>query len=182
MSGSDLDGLNDDRSGKAPVAFVRHAEERDLRDLTEIYNHYVLHSHATFDVAPQTIAQRRDWFARYSASGPYRILVADSPMGILGCAYSSRYREHAAFDHTIETSVYVHPDRRSRGVGKALYGALFASLKRERIRLAVAGIALPNEASIALHRSFGFTEVGIFRDYAQKNGRLISSIWMQKTL
>lgn len=66
------------------------------------------------------------------------------------------------------------------GVGSALYRTLFDSLAGEAVHVAVAGIAMPNNASDALHRKFGFTEVGTFREYAVKNGRYLSSLWMQR--
>jgi L-amino acid N-acyltransferase YncA len=74
------------------------------------------------------------------------------------------------------------PEVRTKGVGTLLYQELFSLLKNEPLHLAVAGIALPNDASIALHKKFGFEEVGVFKEYAIKNCKYISSIWMQKRL
>ena len=161
---------------------IRAAQAADLPALTEIHNHYVLHSQASFDTEPQTPEQRRSWFDGYAETGPYRLLVAEAGDKLLGAAWSSRYRPHPAFERTIETSIYLAPDARRQGIGSALYTQLFADLAAEPLHLAVAGIALPNEASIRLHRRFGFTEVGIFKDYALKHGQYISSIWMQKPL
>lgn len=136
----------------------------------------------TLDVKPRRAEDRAAWFAKYQRTGPYRMLVAAEGDRILGCTYSSRYREHPAFDQTIETSIYLAPDCRARGLGTQLYTKLFTEIAREPLHLAVSGIALPNEASVNLHRKFGFTEVGIFQEYAVKNGKRISSIWMQKKL
>jgi L-amino acid N-acyltransferase YncA len=66
------------------------------------------------------------------------------------------------------------------GVGSSLYRALFERLAGEPVHVILAGIAMPNDASVALHRKFGFTEIGTFREYAVKNGRYISSLWMQR--
>jgi phosphinothricin acetyltransferase len=71
---------------------------------------------------------------------------------------------------------------RAKGIGSALYHVLLDSLRSEDIHVAVAGIALPNDASVALHRKFGFTEVGIFEEYAIKRGAYVSSLWMQRRL
>ena len=79
-------------------------------------------------------------------------------------------------------SVYIDPEVRATGVGSALYGALFEALRAQDLHLAVAGIALPNDASVALHRKFGFTDVGVFDEYATKHGAYISSLWMQRRL
>ena len=100
---------------------------------------------------------------------------------VLGYACSQRYRNLEAFRETVEVSIALDVSSRGQGVGTALYHALFDSLAVEpSVHVALAGIALPNDASVALHRKFGFTEVGTFREYAIKNGQYISSIWMQR--
>ena len=82
---------------------------------------------------------------------------------------------------TVEVSIALDVSSRGQGVGTALYRALFDSLDLEpSVHVALAGIALPNDASVALHRKYGFTEVGTFREYAIKNGQYISSVWMQR--
>lgn len=161
---------------------IRNAAIDDLPALTEINNHYILNTNASFDVEQQTIAQRRIWFDRYKDSGPYQLLVAEENSRVIGCAYSSRYRDHFSFDQTVETSIYLAPDQKSKGVGSLLYQKLFERIAGEKLHLAVVGIALPNESSIALHKKFGFEEVGVFKEYAVKHGKYISSIWMQKRL
>ena len=131
---------------------------------------------------PRNAEDRRDWFSKYKEHGPYRMIVCEENGIVQGCAFSSRYRDHFAFDQTIETSVYLAPDAHTKGLGTALYTELFSLIKNEPLHLAVAGIALPNEASIALHKKFDFEEVGVFKEYAIKNGKYISSVWMQKEL
>jgi phosphinothricin acetyltransferase len=164
------------------VAMIRAARRGDLAQLVAIYNHYVKHSTATFDTEPTSVEQRTAWFATFSDPGPYRLLVAAEGERVLGCASSGPYRKHSAFAQTVEASVYIHPEVRGTGVGTALYSALFEELRLESLHLAVAGIALPNDASIALHRKLGFTKVGVFEDYATKHGAYISSMWMQRRL
>lgn len=161
---------------------IRNAEAHDLQALTEINNHYIINTHATFDVEPQTLEQRKLWFDKYKSSGPYQLLVSENDGQIIGCAYSSRYRDHFSFDQTVETSIYLSHDQKSKGVGTLLYQKLFEKLKNQKLHLAVVGIALPNEASVALHKKFGFEDVGVFKEYAVKHGKYISSIWMQKRL
>lgn len=161
---------------------IRYAKRTDLQRLTEIDNFYIENSNANFFIKPRSVDERLSWFEKYKETGPYRLLVCEVDGLVQGCAYSSRYRDHFAFDQTIETSVYLSPDARTKGLGTALYKELFESLKSESLHLAVAGIALPNDASIALHKKFGFEEVGVFKEYAVKNGQYISSIWMQKRI
>ena len=161
---------------------IRHADECDLSRLTEINNHYILNTNSTFDVEPHAVEKRMDWFKKYKDAGPYQLLVTEQDGIVIGCAYSSRYRDHFSFNQTVETSIYLAHDQRSKGVGSILYEMLFSKLKSEPVHLAVVGIALPNDASISLHKKFGFEEVGIFKEYAIKHGNYISSIWMQKRL
>ena len=158
---------------------IRHAREEDLPSLVAIFNHYVANGHITFDTEPTTIAERRPWFASYGAER-HQLIVAEADGRLLGCAYSSRYRQHPAFDRTVETSIYLDPAEQGRGTGTRLYVELFKRLETQDVHLAVAGVALPNDASIALHRKLGFEEIGIFKEYATKHGQLISSIWFQR--
>lgn len=161
---------------------IRYALASDLDRLIEIDNYYIANSNVTFDEKPNAREQKTAWFEKYKTTGPYRLLVVEESGIVFGCCYSSRYREHTAFDQTIETSIYLDPEFRGKGVGTLLYEKLFAEIASEGLHLAVVGIALPNDASVGLHKKLGFTEVGIFQEYAKKNGQFISSVWLQKRL
>ncbi|WP_291418026.1 GNAT family N-acetyltransferase [Actinophytocola sp.] len=156
------------------------ATEDDLAGIVEILNHTAANSIATFDTRPTSVAARRDWFEQFASTGPYRLLVARRGSLVVGYACSQRYRDHEAFRQTVEVSIALDVGCRGQGVGSSLYRALFDRLADEPVHVVVTGIALPNDASVALHRKFGFTEVGTFREYAVKNGRYISSLWMQR--
>ena len=164
-----------------PELTIRYARLGDLPRLTAIYNHYVRVSQATFDERCLEPSERRGWFEAYREAGPYRLLAAEEGV-VVGYASSNQYREHPAFRDTIETSVYVDAAAVGRGVGRALYGELFLRLRGEALHRALAGIALSNAPSIALHKRFGFREIGVFDEYACKNGKRISSMWMEKAL
>ncbi|MDX6335501.1 MAG: phosphinothricin acetyltransferase, partial [Streptosporangiaceae bacterium] len=122
----------------------------------------------------------RDWFEQFSSPGPYRLFVARRGNLILGYACTQRYRDHEAFRETVEVSIALDVSCRGQGVGTSLYRALLDCLAHQPVHAVIAGIALPNDASVALHRKFGFTDVGTFREYAVKNGQYISSLWMQR--
>jgi len=158
---------------------IRRAREEDLPSLVTIFNHYIVSGHITFDTELTSVADRQPWLAGYG-TGRHQLIVAEAEGRVLGCAYSSRYRQHPAFDATVETSVYLDPAERGRGTGSRLYVDLLNRLQSQDVHVAVAGIALPNDASIALHRKLGFEEVGIFKEYAVKHGEFISSIWFQR--
>ena len=171
------------RNGQAGLArvTVTAGTEDDLVAIVGILNYTAANSIARFETEPVSVAERRDWFGQFSVTGPYRLVVARGGDQMLGYACSQRYRDLEAFRETVEVSIALDVSSRGQGVGTALYRALFDGLDREpSVHAALAGIALPNDASVALHRKFGFTEVGTFREYAIKNGQYISSVWMQR--
>jgi len=104
---------------------VRHGTLEDLPGITEIHNHYILHTHITFDVQAYMPEQRVTWFHEHSDGGRYRLLVAcDSRSGIIGYACTGRHRAKEAYDTTVESSVGCRPDGVGRGVGTLLYNAV----------------------------------------------------------
>ncbi|WP_409522932.1 GNAT family N-acetyltransferase [Nitrincola sp. MINF-07-Sa-05] len=162
---------------------VRHIIENDFNEITKILNYYILNSDARyFESEPVSLINRSTWLHTFSQETPYQMLVAINNNEISGFCCSQRYRPEAAYNKTVEVSVYTSPKSTSAGIGTALYHELFASLEPFSLHRAIAGIALPNNASIALHRKFNFKEVGIFDEYGMKNGKYISAIWLQKQL
>jgi phosphinothricin acetyltransferase len=161
---------------------TRAARLDDLPRLTEIYNHYVVHSPATFDLEPKTLDQRREWFSQFAEAGRHRLLVADENGVILGYAGTMRWRPKPAYDTTVETSIYCAPESVGRGVGGNLYAALFDAIAGENIHRIVAGYVPPNPASAALHERFGFRPVGTFSEVGYKFGRYRDVCWMEKRL
>lgn len=174
--------MNFYREKEMTMATIRYVQEKDLPRILEIYNYYVENSYAIFDEKPKTMEEQLKAFSRYKESGPYRAWVIEENEKVLGHASSNEYRAHPAFKETIEVSIYLDPETRGKGYGTLLYQTLFAALQNENLHLAVSGIALPNPASVELHKKFGFTEVGVFQEYASKRGQKISSIWLQKKL
>jgi phosphinothricin acetyltransferase len=162
------------------VIVTRPGAIRDLDALTRIYNHYVENTHVTFDLAPFTVEERREWFGHYGPSGPHRLLVAERAGAVLGYATSGQFRDKAAYNPSVETTVYCAPDSAGQGIGTALYAALFAALREEDVHMAYAGVALPNEGSLALHRRFGFTEIGTFREVGRKFDKWWDVTWMER--
>jgi phosphinothricin acetyltransferase len=176
--------MADENAGLAPAdpgtVKIRPGTEHDLPGIVDILNYAAANSVATLAERPTSVAERREWFARFSSTGPYRLFVARRAGVVVGYASSQRFRDDDAFRATVEVSIALDVHSRGRGVGTALYRALFAALAGEAVHVALAGIVMPNDASVALHRMFGFTEVGTFREYAIKNGRYLSSLWMER--
>jgi phosphinothricin acetyltransferase len=139
-------------------------------------------SPATFDLEPVSLEARREWMSRYADAGRHRLLVATVGGAIAGYATSGKLRERPGYLTSVETAVYVHPDRQSRGIGARLYAALFTSLASEDVHRAYAAIVLPNPASIALHARFGFAPAGLFREAGRKFGRYWDVQWFERPL
>jgi phosphinothricin acetyltransferase len=161
---------------------IRAASIEDLPRITEIYNHYVVHTAITFDLVPYTVEQRREWFAQFSDSGRHRLLVAERDGGVIGYAGSHQFRTKAAYDTTVETTIYCAPQAIGVGVGRALYEALFDALQSEDIHTVIAGITLPNDASQALHAQFGFERAGVMHAVGRKFDRYWDVLWLEKKL
>ena len=165
-----------------PSFHIRTATSDDVDSIDAIYTHYVVHTHVTFDLEPRSTAQRREWFSHYSASGRHRVLVAVADGDVVGYATSGRWRPKAAYDTSVETSVYVADGVTGNGIGTRLYAELFEALEAEDVHRAYAGIALPNDASISLHTRFGFTRAGLFSEQGRKFGRFWDVAWYEKKL
>jgi phosphinothricin acetyltransferase len=171
-----------DRAGTQITITITTATEADLEQINEIYNHYVETSPVTFDLESRTMAWRREWFAKYGERGRHRLLVARDTDGAIAYATSSPYRPRAAYDPTVETSVYVAPERTGRGIGLALYRVLLREIEREDVHRAIAGITLPNPASVRLHERCGFREIGRFSEQGRKFGRYWDVAWFERAM
>jgi phosphinothricin acetyltransferase len=159
---------------------LRPATLDDLPAILDIRNHYILHTHITFDVEPLTLESGRAWFNDHNDGKRYRTLVAAARTAILGVIASGRYRTKAAYETTVETSIACRPDAIGLGLGTRLYHGLFSTLKDQDIHRMVAGVAQPNDASNALHRKLGFREVGRYTEVGRKFGRYWDVLWFER--
>jgi len=150
---------------------IRRAEQHDLPELLAIYNHYVVNTPVTFDLEPRTLAQRQEWFDGFAPSGRYQCFVATRGGKPIGWVCSARLKEKAAYDTSIETSIYLAPGEGGKGLGRRLYETLFDALAGQDIHRAFGGITLPNEASVGLHRAVGFERVGTYGEIGRKFGK-----------
>jgi phosphinothricin acetyltransferase len=161
---------------------IRDATPADLPGLTEIYNHYIVHTPITFDIVPYTVEQRRVWFDDHGPRGKYRLLVAEDAGQVAGYATTSPWRPKAAYGTTVESSIYCRHDACGRGIGGALYAALFEAIRNEDIHMIVAGATMPNAATVALHERLGFRQVGVFSAVGRKFDAFWDVAWFQRPL
>jgi L-amino acid N-acyltransferase YncA len=160
---------------------VRDADpQRDAAACAAIYAPHVTDGATSFEErapSPEEIAAR---IARITATHPW--LVAERGEVVVGYAYACRHRERPAYRWSTDVSVYVAAGERRRGHGRLLYEALFERLRRQGLRMACAGITLPNRASVALHEGLGFVAVGVNREIGWKQGAWRDVGWWQLEL
>ena len=159
---------------------IRPAERADLARITEIYNYYVLNTPVTFDVEAYTVERREAWFVQFSTTGRYRLLVAEENGVVLEYAGTTRFRPKAAYETTVETTIYCAHEAVGKGIGRRMYAELFEVLRGEDIHRFVAGYALPNAASESLHQRFGFKVVGVFSENGRKFGTYWDVCWTER--
>lgn len=158
---------------------IREAIEADLAAIAEITNHYIVTTAIHFAYEPLAVEQ---FVAMWAARGKHPWFVAERDGRVVGYAKSGSWRDRAAYAWTCEIGLYVAHDVRGGGIGTALYRALLDELPRRGFHSAVAGITLPNDPSIALHRKFGFAHVGTFEDAGWKHEAWRAVDFWQKKL
>jgi phosphinothricin acetyltransferase len=145
---------------------IRSARDDDAPAIAAITNHYITTTAFHFAVEPLAV---EDYRARWHAGQPrYPWLVAERTGAVVGYAKAGAWRDRGAYEWTTEVGLYVAPELRGGGIGRALYAELLGELACRGFRSAIAGITLPNEASLRLHHAFGFTSVGIVREAGYK--------------
>ncbi|MGD8278572.1 MAG: GNAT family N-acetyltransferase [Gemmatimonadota bacterium] len=157
---------------------IRLGRESDAESCLEIYRPLVETTAVSFELEPPDEDGMRARIARTLRTHPW--LVAEMGGTVEGYAYAGTFRHRPAYSWTCETTVYVRERSRGRGVGRALYAPLLACLDVQGFRTQVAVITRPNPASIALHRSLGFTRVGVFHDVGWKLGRWHDTEWLER--
>lgn len=164
---------------------VRDATEADIPAILALHNHHIANTLAIWRYELADLDERRTWF-RDRLAGGYPVLVAEDPDGVLpgavGYASYGPFRTGAGYSHTVEDSIYVRDDRQRRGIAHALMDALLARAVAQKRHVMVAGIGLPNDASVAFHRQFGFQDAGTLREIGWKRDQWLDLLLMQKIL
>ena len=152
----------------------------DAAPISDIYNHYIQHSPATFEevlLAPEEMRHRID-----ETTQTYPWFVFEKDGHLLGYAYGRRWRERAAYRHSAEVSVYLHPSAVGKGIGSTLFAALLQDLRAREFHCVIGGVSLPNPASVALLEKFGLQKVAHFPQVGYKLGKWIDVGYWQRLL
>jgi phosphinothricin acetyltransferase len=166
-------------AGEASRCLVRPATPADIPDITAIYGNFVTTSTATFEITPPDEAEMlKRWRAVKERGLPY--LVAELEGYVVGFCYASQFRPREGYRFTAEDSIYVRPDCIGHGVGKALLWELMAQCREKGCHSMVACICGVNPASLALHASLGFREVGLLPEAGYKFGEWLRMSIMQR--
>ena len=159
---------------------IRPAEAADGAGCAAIYAPFVTGTAVSFEAEPPGPAQMAERITRCRLTHPW--YLAEDADTLLGYAYAAAHRERPAYRWAAEVSVYVAPPARHREVARALYARLLTDLSECGYRLALAGITLPNPASVALHEAMGFEPVGVYRGVGYKLGAWHDVGWWQRSL
>ncbi len=161
---------------------IRPAIVADAHAIVEIYNREVLQTAATFDLVPRALEQQQQWITARSGAFAAIVAVDGHSRQVVGFASLSPYKERAAYNTTVEDSVYVHRDFGGRGIGKALLLRLVEVARESGFHAVIARIEAAGDASRALHASCGFELVGVEREVGRKFNRWLSVAVMQRML
>lgn len=160
---------------------LRPACPDDLPAINDIYNHYVLHSTCTYQVAPSTMAEREAWWLERTPQHPVRVLV-EADGTVAGWSALSAFKTREAYARTVENSIYVRHDRLGRGLGRLLLQDQLAEAHRLGHHAVLAVICSSQTPSIRLHEAFGFAHAGLLREVGYKFGRWLDIVLMQRLL
>jgi L-amino acid N-acyltransferase YncA len=159
---------------------IRSADQGDAARCAEIYRPFVTDSWVSFEIDPPDEAEMARRIDDYGRTHGW--LVFETGGKIAGYAYGSPHRTREAYQTSCDVAVYVDPAFARRGIGRALYAALLPLLRERGYHAAFAGIGLPNEGSIGLHRAMGFTPVGVYKEVGWKMGGWRDTSWWQRLL
>jgi len=168
--------------GKAqpPLGQVRNVREDDAAAIITIYAPSIIDSYTSFEFTVPSVQQMRERIADHVAHAPWLVYEIDGR--VVGYAYASKHRAREAYQWTVEVSAYIDKEFHQKGIARVLYTRLFSDLKQLGFQLALAGVTLPNDASVAFHESMGFTRVGTYHNIGFKLGKWLDVVWYERLL
>lgn len=163
---------------------IRALTDADIAEVTAIYGHHVETGTASFETVAPSIPDMTARFAQLR-NAHYPVLVAvDADELVMGFAYAGPHKPRAAYNHTVEDSIYIHPDHMGMGIGRALLATIIdqARLRGYKQMMAVIGGGSDNHGSIKLHQALGFTHIGTAHKIGFKFNAMVDVVYMQRDL
>ncbi len=161
-------------------ALLRFAHPEDAEAIRDIYAPHITDSTVSFELEVPSVVEMVGRMGAHGDLMPW--IVCEQDGVVAGYAYAGPHRQRWAYQWAVEVSVYIHAAYRRQRIGRGLYTALFALLEAQGFARAYAGVALPNEASVGLHRSLGFEPVGTYERVGFKFGAWHDVSWWQRDL
>jgi L-amino acid N-acyltransferase YncA len=152
----------------------------DSEDICSLYNYYVLNTHINFEEEEVSVKEMEERIQNVTEKYPW--LVYEESGKVIGYAYASAWKSRCSYRHSVETSVYLAKGNEGKGIGTKLYAELFKILDKTDTHAVIGGVALPNEASIALHERFGFEKIAHFKEVGFKFNQWIDVGYWEKIL
>lgn len=159
---------------------IRKVTLNDAQECLDIYSYYVINTTITFEYDSPPLDEFKQRIQKITQKYPYLVAVMEDE--IVGYAYATSYKDRAAYDWSVETTVYVKKDKHGLGIGKTLYTHLEENLRNNNIVNMLACITYPNPKSIDFHTKFGFDKVGHFPKVGYKFNDWRDIVWMQKAI
>ena len=160
---------------------IRNVRKEDIAAIAAIYNRYIADTCITFETEPVSDEEMGRRIRSFTGKG-YPCLVCEEGGRVARYCYAHAWKEKQAYSRTAETTVYLHPDCKGRGLGKELMKTLVDACRQSGLHVLIACITVPNEASVRLHESLGFRQVSRFNEVGQKFGRWLDVYDFQLTL
>ena len=150
---------------------IRKVESADAAQIADIYNYYILNTHHTFETEALSVEETEKRITETSENYPY--LIAEFDGVIQGYVYAAQFKLRQAYKHSVEVSIYVRNQAKQKGIGSELYQRMLEELAETDVHALMAGISLPNEASVRFHEKLGYEKVAHFREVGYKLGRWV---------
>ena len=159
---------------------IRRVRIQDAADIVAIYNRYIAETTVTFEIEPISVREMQKRISDIASSFPY--FVYEDEGRVAGYAYVHRWKERAAYAHTLETTVYLNPDIRHSGIGTALMQHIINECRTQGYKVLIACVTAENSDSLEFHRHLGFTQASLFHNVGEKFGRFLDVIDMELQL
>ena len=160
---------------------IRDAEERDVDKILEIINYEILNSTVVYDYKERTYDFQLNWLRQKKKDG-MPVIVAESENGVIGFGTFGIFRPWAAYQYSVEHSIYVDKEYQANGIGKQLLTKLIVLAIENGFHTMIAGVDASNERSIEFHKKFGFKEIGTFKEVGFKFDKWLDLLFLQLLL